>query len=247
MDLSPAFNFRDVLRAPARALSAKQILVMTLFLMIGLAIYDLFTYMAYAIDGESLSLVFSTYGFFPFDQFAFGSKWAQAIYVAGAMLGVLSIMTGFLGVAAINIEAVRGNRFFSARQAIRFAFRRLPQIFLSELAIVLFVAFIILLFFLLGLVSRVPWVGEWVYVLLFALPNFVIALFSIFILLVFSTTILLLPSAAAADRQGETFNAILETFSTILLQPFRWAGYTLYAGSGQGFRLCLCLFRVPRR
>jgi hypothetical protein len=67
------------------------------------------------------------------------------------------------------------------------------------------------------------------YVLLFAIPNFVVALFAIFIIFVLSLTVVLLPAVAAAERRGETFTAILETFSTIILQPFRWFGYTVYS------------------
>ncbi len=138
-------------------------------------------------------------------------------------------MLGFFAVSAINIEAVRGNRFLSPRQAIRFAFKRLPQIFLSELSIALFVSFIVLLFAALGLITRIPYIGEWVFVAFFALPNFIIAILAIFIIFVLALTVLLLPAVAAAERRGETFTVILETFSTIILQPFRWVGYTAYS------------------
>jgi hypothetical protein len=40
---------------------------------------------------------------------------------------------------------------------------------------------------------------------------------------------LLLPAVAAAERHGETFNALLETFSSVIRQPLRWFGYTIYA------------------
>ncbi len=229
MENPPHFNFRDVLRAPASALSAKQILVMTLFLIGSLVVYDLFTYLAYAAQGERLSLVFDAYGFFPFSYADFHSFWPLLLYGVGVGLAVLILMAGFCGVAAINIEAIRGHRFLSARQAIRFSFQRLRQIFLAELSIAVFVIFIVFVFFLLGLISRIPVIGDWIYVLLFAVPNFIIALLSVFTVFVFTLTVLLLPAVAAAERHGETFTAILETFSTIILQPFRWAGYTLYA------------------
>jgi len=229
MKSAPQFSFKDVLRAPARALSAKQILVMTVFLIAGLAVYDIFTYLAFAFQGESVRSAFSAYGLFPFVQTAFGNSWVQGLYWLGVAMAVLVVMLGFCGVSIINIEAVRGNRFCSARQAIRFALQRFRQIFLAELSIVVFVAFVVLLFFLLGLVSRIPYLGEWLYVLLFTLPNFIISLFIIFIIFVFTLTVLVLPAVAAAERNGETFTAILETFSTIILKPFQWAGYTAYS------------------
>jgi hypothetical protein len=223
------YNFRDVLRVPASALSAKQILVMTLFLLGGLAIYDLFAYAAFALNGDPLDLVFNTFGFFPFAELHFVAMSARAVYWIGAGAAVLTVMLGFFAVSAFNIEAIRGNRFMTPSEGIRFAFKRLPQIFLAELSIVAFVAVIVGLFALLGLVSRIPYVGEWIYTALLAIPNFIIALFAIFIIFVLSLTVLLLPAVAAAERQGETFTAILETFSTIILQPFRWFGYTIYS------------------
>ncbi|UCC44227.1 MAG: hypothetical protein JSU65_14130 [Candidatus Zixiibacteriota bacterium] len=229
MEPDPHYNFRDVLWAPARALSAKQILSMTIFLLAAIVAYDLFAYIAFAIDGQSLSTTFSVYGFFPMVWLTFGSLIARIVYWVGCGLAVFSVMLGFFTVAAFNIEAIRGNHFLTTRQAIRFALCRAKHIFLAEVAIVLFVAFIVLLFFLLGLVSRLPVVGEWIYTVLFVIPNFIIALFSIFIIFVFTLTVLLLPITAAADRVGETFTAILETFSTIIRQPFRWLGYTLYS------------------
>ena len=229
MEAPPSFSFRDVMRAPAAALSAKQILVMTVFLVAALLVYDLIAYVALAISGESFSRAFAAYGFFPYLDTTLLGGAAQVIFWIGVIASVLTLMLGFFAVSAINIEIVRGNRFLGPAKAIRFALRRLPQLFLSELSIVLFIGLIILLFALLGLISRLPWVGEWLYVALFALPNFVISIFAIFIILVLTLTVFLLPAVAAAERRGETFTAILETFSTIILQPFRWFGYTVYS------------------
>lgn len=240
MEASPHFNFKDVLRAPAAALSAKQILVMSLALLAALAVYDIVTYLALVVGGEPLAESAGAYGLFPFAGLSLESAAAAAIYWVGVGLAVLTVMLGFFAVSAINIEAVRGNRFMSPVQAVGFALRRLPQIFLAEISIILFVGCIVLIFALLGLVSRIPLIGEWLYVILFAIPNFVIALFAIFIIFVVTLSVLLLPAVAAAERRGETFTAILETFSTIILQPFRWFGYTLY--SLVGAKLCGFVF-----
>ncbi|MEW6051621.1 MAG: hypothetical protein AB1644_11260 [Candidatus Zixiibacteriota bacterium] len=223
------YNFKDVMAAPARALAAKQIGVMTLFLCGALIKFDFFFYLAYWIQGEDLATAFSVWGLLPFTGNIFGNIVSQIVYYGGIVAALLVVMFGFFAVAAINIEAVRGNHFFGMWGAIKFALSRWKQLLLSELSIALFVAFIVLLFFLLGLASRIPIVGEWIFTVLFVIPNFVIALFSVFILFVFILTVLLLPAVAAAERNGETFNVILETFSTIIRQPFRWAGFTLYA------------------
>jgi len=223
------FDFRDILWAPARALSAKQIFVMTFFVIAALVVYDIFYYLAQLLAGARLSLVFSAYNFFPFENIRFYNPLSQVSLIVGIILAVLTVMMGFFGVAAINIEAIRGNRFFSNSRAVRFAFKRFKQLFLSELAIIIFVAFVVFLFFLLGLISRLPYIGDWLFVLLFVLPNFIIALLTVFIIFIFALSVVLLPAVAAAERQGESFSVILETFSTVIRQPARWFGYTFYS------------------
>ena len=223
------YDFRDVLWAPARALSVKKIFAMTLFLCLGLAIYDLFTYIALAIQGENIEYVFSTYGFFPFYRYAFSSHVAVVVFALGLILTTLAVMMGFFAVSAIDIEEIRGNRFMSAGESIRFAFRRLTQLLLSEVAIAIFVLFIVILFAILGLASRIPWVGEWLYSLFFVFPGFIVAIFTVFIILVWQVSLVLLPATAASERRGEVFTALLETFSSIIRQPWRWLGFTVYS------------------
>ncbi|MDZ4723715.1 MAG: hypothetical protein SGI97_07410 [candidate division Zixibacteria bacterium] len=229
MESKPHYNYHDVLWAPAKALSAKQIATMTLFLLLSLVVYNLFTYSALAVDYQPLSSAFSVYGLLPFDYHTFESSLARSVYYSGIGVSVFVIMLGMFAIAAFNIELIRGNRFMSIRQVLRFTRQRMSQIFLSELSIVLFVGFVIFLLFLFGLITRIPYLGDWLYLLFFIFPGFIITIFVIFILFVCVASILLLPAVSAAERQGETFTAILETFSIIIRQPIRWLGYTLYS------------------
>ncbi len=229
MEESLHYDIRDVLIAPARALSAKRILVMTSFLIVGILIYDLFAYAAVAADGGSLKSVWSLYGLSPLTWFKLNGFWAGLLYGIGLALGLLALMIGFFGVSAIEIEQIRGNRFLSATAAVRFAVKRVGQIIVSELSVLLFLLLIVVLILIYGLITRIPVVGEWIYTLTFVLPGFILALFSVFILFVLSVSVILLPAVAAAERKGEAFAAILETFSTIIRQPVRWLVYTVYA------------------
>ena len=202
---------------------------MTFALCLAIICYDLFTYLALAIAGAGPGYIFTTQGLFPFQIFALGSTVGWMVYGVGVVLALLALMMGFTAVAAFNIEEARGNRFMHTRQAIRFAWQRLPQLFLTELALVLIVGFIVLLFFLFGLVTRLPIVGEWLYALFFTIPAFIIAILTVFIIVVFQASWILTPAVMATDRVRETFTAILETFSTLIRQPVRWLLYTVYS------------------
>ncbi len=223
------FNFIDVLWAPYNALSAKKITAMTIFLLQALAVYNLFVYIALAVQGESLAYIFSVHGFFYFSLTAFTTAPALAVFAVGVAAALLLVMLGLFAVSAMEIEEVRGNRFFSLEQAIKFAYRRAGQIFLSEFSIVLFLAFVVLLFFLFGLLTRIPFLGEWLLTILFVLPSFVVAFLVVMIFGILVVSFVLLPAVASAERQGETFASILETFSTVIRQPVRWLSYTFYA------------------
>ena len=228
MEHPPTFSFPDVAWAPARALSAKQIALMTLSLLGGLVVYNVFSYLAFLIQGDSLSSVYSAYGLFSFEISAHSGIIPKLIFWSGVCLALYVVMLGLFAVAAINIESIRGNRFFSAREAYRFTLSRAGQLARAEIAILLFVLFIVLLFFLLGLVVRIPFIGEWFYAVFFVIPNFIVALFTVFIIFVVILSIILLPAVAAAERRGETFAVILETFSTIIRLPLRWGCYTAF-------------------
>jgi hypothetical protein len=228
MEHPPEFSFTDVAWAPARALSAKQIALMTAALIGGLIAYNLFSYLALLIQGDSFSAVYSAFGFFSFEPGAYAGLIPRLVFWAGACVALYIIMLGMFAVAAINVESIRGNRFFSAREAFRFTLARAGQLARAEIAILLFVLFIVFLFFLLGLVVRIPYVGEWFYAIFFVIPNFIVALFTVFIIFVVLLSVILLPAVAAAERRGETFAVILETFSTIIRLPLRWGCYTVF-------------------
>ena len=83
------YDYRDILSAPAAALAAKRILVMTLFLCAGLALYDLFCYVALAIEGEKVGRAFAVYGFFPVERCSFGSLIAAVGYWLRLILSLL--------------------------------------------------------------------------------------------------------------------------------------------------------------
>lgn len=224
------FDFRDVLSAPAGALSAKRIFVMTLFLCAALAVYDLITYLALMVDGENIGSARSVYGAFPIDTFDFDSTGAAIVFWVGLAAAAFVIMMGIFAVAAFEIESLRGHRFMGIRCAIGFTLNRFKQIFLSHLSMVSFLLLILLLVVLYGLIGRIPGVGEWIFSIFFVIPGFILAIFTVFIILVLILSVILLPAVAAADRNGETFDSILETFSTIIRQPIRWVLYTAYSG-----------------
>jgi hypothetical protein len=228
VDVDFDYNFKGIAVVPARALKAKKIFVCSVYLFIAFLLFNIFTYIAWMLDGGSFSELYSIYGLAPFFSFRADAFIPALIYYLGILLALFSIAVGIMVTAMIDMEELRGNQFFSAGQALGFSIRRLKQLALSWLAIILFVALIILLGVIVGLITRIPYVGEILFSLFFFFPNFIIAIFTVLIIFVFILSFLVMPAAVAASRTDETFNAILETFSTVIRQPVRWALYTIY-------------------
>jgi hypothetical protein len=229
MSINFDYSFRGILQVPIRALRAKKIFVASLFLAIGLVCVYLFTGLAFLVDGGSSSTIPILFGLVSVPIFVFPGFWAMTIIYIGIFLAMLSVGLGILAIAAFDFEELRGNHFFSAGEAIKFSFSRVRQLFLSWLGIALFIGFIILLGFLVGLIIHIPYIGEIIFSIFFFFPNFIIALFTVLVIFVFLLSFLVMPAAVAADQNNETFNSILESFSTIIRQPIRWTAYTLYS------------------
>ena len=222
------FSFRGIVAVPAKALELKKVFIGALALLAALVIFNFFTYLAALVDGLSVGSTFDRHAFFPFDSIKFLSLWAKVIFIFGIAAAAGMIMTGSVAIGIINIEELRGNRLYGARQAFRFAFSRASNMFFALLSLAVFVLIISALLSVLGLLARIPLVGESIFSVLFVLPGFITAILVTLVIVVFFLSFLTLPAAAAADRVGETFTAILESFSTLIRQPFRWAAYTLY-------------------
>ncbi len=224
------YNFKGILQVPARALKPKKIFTTSFFILLGLALYDICTYLALIVDGRDIADIFSLYGLFPFRLFSFESLGAILIYYyLGLGFSILTLMLGMAGIAIIDFEDLRGNPFMSLTQGVKFAFSRLKQLLLSELSMAAFIVFIILLAALVGLISRIPVLGDYLYALFFFFPNFIVILLTQVVILVLILSLLITPAATAMDRNGETFNSVLETFFTVTRKPIHWLLYTAYS------------------
>ncbi|UCD95560.1 MAG: hypothetical protein JSU69_05785 [Candidatus Zixiibacteriota bacterium] len=234
------YNFKGIISVPAGALRAKKIFVASLFLLLALTLYDIFTYLALAADGRELGEVFSTHGLLPFARFSCETLISSILYYLGIIFSLMLLATGMVAIASFDFEELRGNPFLTARQALVLCAKKTRQLLLSLLAIAVFIGFIALLGVIVGLIARIPYIGELLYGLFFFFPNFVVSLFTVLIIFVFIMSILAMPASVAADRTGETFSAILETFLTIIRQPLRWIGYTAYSAAAA--KVCAFIF-----
>jgi hypothetical protein len=232
MNLPTDNALKDLWLAPARGLAAKSVFVMTASQLAALIIYNLFFYSAHIMGGSRLSTVFAVFGLAPTFQPALRGLIPWGTYCVGISLSILVIMFGFTAVARIAARRLDGDRFYALGAALSFAKSRVKQLVLIEISVAAFVAFVLLLFTLAGLLGRIPVAGEWLYAIFTVFPVYFVALFLVFVLAVAAASVLIAPAVVAQEEEGETFQAILETFALVMRRPLRWLGYTAYSMVG---------------
>jgi hypothetical protein len=214
---------QGLMAVPFKALKVKKIAISSGFLLLGAIIYSIISKVAHFIDYKELP------GQLIPDFILPRSISSGIIFYSGLTIMILILMEGMIAVGAFDFEEMRGNRFFPIGGALKFARSRIRQLLLSEGAIVAFLAFIILLGVIIGLLVRIPFLGELLYAVFFVFPNFVVAILSTIVIFVLVLSVIVMPAAIAGDRSGEAFNSIQETFSTILRRPIHWILFTAYS------------------
>ncbi len=219
-------DMRAVLAAPGKGLSLKKILTASFFLFAGYIIYTLFTYLALLYDGAALVYLWQSHGFFPLMYFPFDSYIALLIYIIGIFLSLLALSLAILGCAVINFEELRGGYFFSARQAIKFAFSRILTLFWCHLSLAAFVAFVAVLGLIVGLIGRIPVLGELTIGVFYIVPIFVSLAFTVFVVFAGIVGVILFPIVLGSQKKKEAFDALLQLFSVLTREPIRFFWYT---------------------
>ena len=222
-------DIRAVLSAPGKGLSLKKIFVSSLFLLVGYAVYLFCTYLALLYDGVGFDYIWQSYGFFPIKLFAFDAWMAAAIQLIGIALGLLCLSLAIMAGAAINFEELRGDHFFSASDALRLTVRRTPTIVLGYLSIIFFVLMIYILGILVGLITRIPFIGELLVGIFYIVPIFMTLAFTVFIVFVAIVGIILFPVVIAAQKRREVFDGLLQLFSVMIKEPIRFLWYAVVA------------------
>jgi hypothetical protein len=221
------FNFIDIFRAPRLALSAKKIWTQFRALALGLVLYNVFVYLAFAASGADAYRIWSSYYLFPPLALALGPFPLNAggivLWALGALAFFVAVFLGMAAVAKITVEQLRGNDFYSRREAGQYVRRHWRAVIFTPVAILVALAALFGAGLLVGLVGKIPWFGD-VVASLSLVPLYLGGLLFAFLALVFALSFCLTP-AIAATTGDDTFEASFELFSTLSGQPWRLAVY----------------------
>ena len=220
-----SYRYWDILKAPRIALSGKNLLAQGRSILVGYLAYLIFTYVALLVDGVSLDFAWAEFGLFPVCDIGLASWFAKAIWIIGIITFAAFAYLGALVVSRLTFEELKGNYFFSLKEACKESRPNLRVFIVALLVLGLMVVVLALLQAVVGLVALIPTVGEIIYAVIYALPIFLWSLFVVFVAFGLSTAFLTLPAIITLTER-ESFGATFYVFNVIWTQPLRWFSLT---------------------
>lgn len=220
------YDFWDILKAPRMALSGKSLLAQGRPLAFGYAIYVALAYLAMLMEGQTIDSAWQQHGLFPFCGLGLTVWYSYAVWIAGILTAIGLYDFGNLTVAKLGFEELRGNYFFSRRDAAKDARANLMPLWVSGGLVLLLIVVLVVLQGVVSLVAHIPGIGPLLYSVLYVVPLFLWSLFLVFLAFGLSTAVLTLPAIIVA-REKETFGATFFIYNVIWTQPLRWLGMTV--------------------
>jgi len=221
----PYFDIRDVFRAPRLALSGKKIMIQFFGLLIGYLGYLILTYIAYLLSGTNLSEIWESYSLFPLSDFSFANWYSWLVFIIGVVIFVFCWLLASSAVGKVTYEQLKGDEFYSAKDSLKFLKKHGQTVLASPLFLVGVAIILIIGGIIIGLLGKIPYVGELGIGLFFGIPIFAVGLVCVYVIFVLVFSFLLTPAIVAATKE-DIFETIVQLFSSIWSQPWRYFLYT---------------------
>jgi hypothetical protein len=223
------FDIRDVFRAPRLALSGKKILVQFVGLLIGYLGFLIFSYVAFLSAGSSFKETWQYHGLFPLSALPFTQWYSWVIFTIGGLFALICWLLASAMVGKITYEQLKGDDFYSSKEALKFLKKNFSPVILTPFSLLAFIAFLIICGIIVGLLGKIPYVGELGLGIFFLVPLFAAGLFLAYVIFIFVFSLLLTPAITATTKE-DTFETIVQTFSTIWNHAWRYFLYTGFLG-----------------
>ena len=221
------FNYKDIFRAFRLGFSAKKIWVGFQGLLFGWLGYMVLGYLAYLVSGTSIAAVWENFRLLPMPDAVAAlpafNVGGWIIWAVGVVWLVFAAMTAGVAISKLTYEQLRGDEFFEVKEAWKQALKSLGALIATPVLLGLFIVLLLAAGLLLGLIGRIPYAGEMVVGLL-AIPAFAVALFVVYLIVVFFFTFTISP-AVIGTTKSDAFDNLFEVFSCVNDQPWRLVWY----------------------
>ncbi len=213
------YNFKDVFRAARFGLSGKKMWVQFMGLVIGFFFYSVFSYFALLSSGRTFAEVWNYYKLLPLAFLEPLSTTGNVFHFIGIILFLLTFFIFGTAVTKIHFEQLKGDEFYEIRESLKFSLTKGKASFLTPLLLIILMFLILITGFIWGLISRIPFLGPIIFILL-SIPAFFTCLFLIYLFVSFIVSLFISPSIVGTTG-NDTFDTLFEIFSTINEEPWR--------------------------
>ena len=217
------FNYKDIFLAPRLALSPKKIWIFTLGNLSGYVFYWVFSFIALIISGINISDALYDFGLYPFLSGNGYSYASWIIYYFGILFWFFSLLMSSSAVSALTIKQLKGDNFYSANDAIDDTMKSWKTILFSPITFLIIILSLILIGSVFGLLGKIPFIGSILTSLLFPI-YFLGSIFLVFSILVFFSSLLILPALTGAHSQ-DTIGSVFHSYQILFNQPWRLITY----------------------
>jgi len=211
----------EILRAARYAISLRLLSIHVIAFVPAYSIYLLCVYLSLLSTGQSLATAWTEWGLLPSWVAISGPPSAAAVILFG--LGIIGLGAAFLLANTAGSRLLwmkrRGNIAFSIREAYDFAFGKFGAVIIAPGAVVILIALLASGGVLVGLVGKIPYIGQLVvtgFAWLWLLASFVLLLAFIIAALSF----LLAPAIMATTEEG-ALEALFQIAGIVWSQPWR--------------------------
>ena len=218
--LKMKFDFRDIFTAPRMAFSIQRIWIQFAGMFVGYLGYLVFTYLSFVSCGYDIPLLWQKYGLLPcLYVSAEAYPWyAWVLFIVGSLIFFLAYLVANTAVARAVYMIGKGNSFYSWKESYAFAFRKFWSVLMTPVSLVLLIAFLVLGSLVVGLLGKIPFIGE-LGVSLFTPLWFVSALLIFFFAIILMVSLFLVP-AIIATTDEDAFEAVFQVFSVTWSKPW---------------------------
>ena len=217
------FDVRDIFRSPRLALSGKKIWIFIVGNLAGFIAYWVFTYLSLAMSGMALSDAIAKYGLYPCLYGNEADWYSWVTYFIGVEAWILAIYMASTAVSRITLKQLKGNDFFSTGDAWSYVYKHWHAVVFSPVAIGLIIAFFIIFAGFFALLSSIPYLGAFLFVVPYVLYFFgsVFTLYTLFVLFVS----LVYTSPIVGVYEEDTMGTVFQSYSIAWSQPWRIIAY----------------------
>ena len=219
------YNYTDIFRSPRLALSGKKILFLIKGNLIGYTAYFTFSLISLLSTGMSTKEIISKYGLYPC-LFGHQAEWfSWFFYFFGISIWFFTLMFSLTGVCRIFLKQLKGNDFFSGKDASKFVSKHRHAVVLTPITIFLIIIFFLLLASVFALVGKIPVIGKLTLAILYIF-YFLGSVFTILSAFVLFTSLIFTPSIVGLYEE-DTMGSVFQTYSITFSQTWRILFYNI--------------------